>query len=178
MAIELDQRAKENQELFRRWRDARADWDTDARTDIDFFHGNHFTKSESEDLQSRNQADVPMDRISPAVEKLKAMLTARPPGFTAIPREDSDSKLSSVWRTILGYVFDASDGDVHIKQAIHDYATTGLGYLYVYIDNESDFGKGDIKFQSVNPFRVYVPPSSRDRFFNDAEGIVLSTILT
>ena len=54
MAIELDQRAKENQELFRRWRDARADWDTDARTDIDFFHGNHFTKSESEDLQSRN----------------------------------------------------------------------------------------------------------------------------
>jgi len=178
MAIELDQRAKENQELFRRWRDARADWDTDARTDIDFFHGNHFTKSESEDLQSRNQADVPMDRISPAVEKLKAMLTARPPGFTAIPREDSDSKLSSVWRTILGYVFDISDGDVHIKQAIHDYATTGLGYLYVYIDNEADFGKGDIKFQSVNPFRVYVPPSSRDRFFNDAEGIVLSTILT
>ena len=178
MAIELDQRAKESQELYRRWRDARADWDTDARTDVDFYHGNHFTKDESEELQSRNQADVPMDRVSPAIEKLKAILTARPPGFTAIPREDSDSKLSNVWRTILGYIFDISDGDVHVKQAIHDYATTGLGYLYVYIDNESDFGKGDIKFQSISPFRVYVPPSSRDRFFNDAEGIILSTILT
>ena len=178
MAIELDQRAKESQELFRRWKDARVDWDTDARTDIDFYHGNHFTKDESDALRSRNQADVPMDRVSPAIEKLKAILTARPPGFTAIPREDSDSKLSNVWRTILGYIFDISDGDVHVKQAIHDYATTGLGYLYVYIDNESDFGKGDIKFQSVSPFRVYVPPSSRDRFFNDAEGIILSTILT
>ena len=144
MAIEQDQRAKENQELFRRWRDARADWDTDARTDIDFYHGNHFTKDESEDLKSRNQSDVPMDRISPAVEKLKAILTARPPGFTAIPREDSDSKLSYVWRTILGYIFDISEGDVHVKQAIHDYATTGLGYLYVNIDNESDYGKGNI----------------------------------
>ena len=54
----------------------------------------------------------------------------------------------------------------------------GLGYLYAYVDNESDFGRGDVKFTSVNPFRVYVPPTSRDRFFDDADSIILSTILT
>lgn len=176
--IETDPRADLNQELYRKWRDARSDWDTEARNDIDFYLGNHFTTDESDDLQSRNQPDVPMDRISPAIEKLKAVLTSRPPVFTASPREDSDAKMAKVWQTILGYIWDSSDGDAHIKDAIHDYAVTGLGYLYVYTDRESDFGRGDIKFTHVNPFRVYVPPSSRDRWFNDAEGIILSTILT
>ena len=178
MAIELHPHAKENQELHRRWRDARADWETDARNDVDFYHGNHFTNAESQELQSRNQADVPMDRISPAIEKLKSVITAKPPVFTAIPREDSDTKISSAWRTILGYVWQISDGDVHMKDAIHNYAVTGLGYLYVYLDNEADFGRGEVKFTSINPFRVYAPPSSRDRFFTDADSLILSTILT
>ena len=178
MEIEQHPQSKENQELHRRWRDARADWEIEARNDIDFYHGNHFTNAESEEMQSRNQADVPMDRISPAIEKLKSVLTAKPPVFTAVPREDSDVKVASAWRTILGYVWQISSGDVHMKDAIHDYAVTGLGYLYVYIDNEADFGKGEVKFTSVNPFRVYVPPSSRDRFFQDADSIILSTILT
>lgn len=106
------------------------------------------------------------------------MLTAKPPVFTAIPREDSDSQVSNIWRTILGYVWDISDGDSQMKQAIQDYAVTGLGYLYAYIDNKTDFGRGDVKFTYVNPFRVYVPPDCRDRWFSDADGIILSTILT
>ena len=178
MAIELHPNAKENQELHRRWRDARQEWEIEARNDIDFYHGNHFSNAESEELQSRNQADVPMDRISPAIEKLKSVLTAKPPVFTAIPREDSDVKVASVWRTIMGYVWNNSDGDWQLKQAIHDYATTGMGYLYTYIDPESDFGRGDVKFTYVDPFRVYASPSSRDRWFSDSDGIILSTILT
>jgi hypothetical protein len=178
MPLDTDKRAEFNQQLFRKWRDSRVSWDNDAREDIDFFLGNHFTSTESEDLQERNQGDTPMDRISPAVEKLKAMLTAKPPVFTAMPREDSDVKVSSVWRTILGYNWDISEGDSQIKQILHDYAVTGLAYAYVYIDAETDFGKGDVKFKYVNPFRVYVPSTSRDRLFDDAEGMILSTILT
>jgi len=178
MPIPEDPRATLNKELFQQWRDSREDWDEEARIDLDFFLGNHFTADESSDLSSRNQADVPMDRIAPAVDKLKSMLTAKPPVFTAIPREDSDVKIANVWRTILGYVWDTSDGDTQMKQAIQDYAVTGLGYLYAYIDGEADFGRGDVKFTHVNPFRVYVPPDCRDRWFTDAEGIILSTILT
>ena len=176
--MEIDSRAKHNQELYRRWRDARSDWDTEARKDLDFYLGNHFSTDESEELKSRNQADVPMDRISPAVEKLKATLTSRPPVFTITPREDSDVKISNVWRTILGYIWENSAGDTQMKQAIHDYAITGLGYLYVYVDTESDFGRGDVKFTHINPFRVYAPPTSRDRWLNDADSIILSTILS
>jgi len=176
--MDKDPRAENNEQLFRQWRDARSDWDTEAREDIDFYLGNHFTESESSDLAAKNQADVPMDRTSAAVEKFKAVLTARPPAFTITPREDSDVKVASVWRTILGYVWQISDGDSQMKQAIHDYATTGLGYLYSYVDTESDFGRGDVKFTYLDPFRVYVSPSSRNRWLDDADGIILSTVLT
>ena len=176
--IEKDTRAEYNEQLFRDWRDARVDWEEEARKDIDFFLGNHFTSDESDELQSRNQADVPMDRTSAAVEKFKAVLTARPPAFTITPREDSDVKVASVWRTIVGYIWQISDGDSQMKQAIHDYATTGMGYLYAYIDRESDFGKGDVKFTYLDPFRVYVSPSSRNRWYDDADGVIISTILT
>ena len=178
MVLETDKRADYNQELYRRWRDARSEWDKEARQDVDFYHGNHFTDEEVDELQARNQADVPMDRIGPAIEKFKAVLTSRPPAFTLTPREDSDVKVASVWRTIMGYVWGNSNGDWQLKQAIHDYATTGMGYLYTYIDPESDFGRGDVKFTYVNPFRVYVSPNTRNRWYDDAEGVILSTILT
>jgi len=176
--MEQDSRAKYSEELYREWRDARSDWDTEARKDIDFYLGNHFTDDESDDLASRNQADIPMDRVSAAIEKFKAVLTSRPPAFTITPREDSDVQVATLWRTILGYVWQKSDGDWQMKQAIQDYATTGMGYLYAYIDSESDFGRGDVKFTYVDPFRVYASPSSRDRWFGDSDGIILSTILT
>ena len=102
MVLETDKRADYNQELYRRWRDARSEWDKEARQDVDFYHGNHFTDEEVDELQARNQADVPMDRIGPAIEKFKAVLTSRPPAFTLTPREDSDVKVASVWRTIMG----------------------------------------------------------------------------
>mgnify|MGYP005989411221 FL=1 len=113
-----------------------------------------------------------------AIEKLKSLLTSRSPKYSAIGREDSDNRLALVWRVILEYVWDISDGDTQFKQAVHDYATTGLGYFYAYIDPEADYGRGEIKFTYVDPFRVYVDPASRHRYFDDASGMILSTVVT
>ena len=178
MQIQEDPRAKITRELYRSYRDARSDWDTEARKDIDFYYGNHFSDDEVDELESRNQAAVPMDRVGPAVEKLKAMLTSSSPAFTVIPREDSDVKIAKMWRTILSYVWEISDGNSQLKEAIHDHSSSGLGYLYAYIDADADFGKGEVKFTSINPFRIYVPSTSRDRYFKDADSLILSTILT
>ena len=167
-----------SRELFRRWRDARQQWDAEARNAVDFTLGNHFTEDESTALQSVGQADFVIDRVYAAVDKLKSLLTARPARFSAIAREDSDTKLANIWKIILEYVWDISDGDSTFKQVVHDYAVTGLGYMYVYIDPEDDYGRGEVKYTHVDPFRVYVDPASRDRFFNDASGMILSTFLT
>ena len=90
--IQEDIRVKEVRELFARWRDARKDWDTAAREDIDFYLGNHFTANEVDELDSRNQSSMPMDRLYSAIEQFKAITTSKPPKFSVVAREDSDNK--------------------------------------------------------------------------------------
>ena len=176
--IQEDIRVKEVRELFDRWKNARVDWDTAAREDIDFYLGNHFTASEVDELDSRNQSSMPMDRLYAAIEQFKAIVTSKTPRFSAIGREDSDNKLANVWRTILEYIWDISDGNEVFKQVVHDYAVTGLGYFYCYLDKDADYGRGEVKFTYVDPFRVYVDPNSRNRYFDDASGMIVSTILS
>jgi len=178
VAIKEDKAARLNREIFRNYADARKDWDISAREGIDFTLGNHFTSEESETLQSIGQADFTIDRIYAAIDKLKSLMTSRPVQYGITAREDSDVKLASVWKTLLEYIFDISDGQHHFKQAVHDYATTGLGYFYAYIEPEADYGRGEVMFTHLNPFRVYVDPASRDRYFKDAASIIMSTILT
>ena len=178
MAIREDDKARLNREIFRKYADARKDWDVNAREAIDFTLGNHFTAEESEVLQSIGQADFTIDRIYAAIDKLKSLMTSRPVKYGITAREDSDTKLANVWKTLLEYIFDISDGQHHFKQAVHDYATTGLGYFYAYIEPEADYGRGEVKYTHLNPFRVYVDPASRDRYFQDAASIIMSTILT
>jgi len=176
--IQEDLRVKEINELFDRWKDARKDWDVAAREDIDFYLGNHFSAEELDELDSRNQSSMPMDRLYAAIEQFKAIVTSKQPKFSAIGREDSDSRLATVWKTILEYIWDKSDGNEVFKQVVHDYAVTGLGYFYAYLDRDADFGRGEVKFTYVDPFRVYVDPNSRHKYFDDASGIIVSTILT
>ena len=176
--IKEDFRVKEIRELFDRWQKARVDWDTAAREDIDFYLGNHFSASEVDELDSRNQSSMPMDRLYSAIEQFKAIVTSKTPRFSAIGREDSDNKLANVWRTILEYIWDISDGNEVFKQVVHDYAVTGLGYFYCYLDRDADYGRGEVKFTYVDPFRVYVDPNSRHRYFDDASGMIVSSILT
>ena len=176
--IPTDKRAERIQEVWRRWHDARKDWDLHAREDIDFYLGNQFSQQEMKELESRNQSSVPLDRLYSAIEQFKAIITSKPPKFSAVAREESDTKLSNVWKTILEYIWDISDGDETFKQVIHDYAVTGLGYFYAYTDREADYGRGEIKFTYVDPFRVVVDPNARNKYFDDSTGMILSTILS
>ena len=176
--IEQDKRVESIRELWKRWLDARKDWENHAREDIDFYLGNHFSPQEQDELESRNQSSIPLDRIYSAIEQFKAIITSKPPKFSALPREDSDSDLANVWKVILEYIWNISDGNEVFKQTIHDYAVTGLGYFYAYVDREADYGRGEVKFTYIDPFRVVVDPNARSRYFDDATGMMLSTIFT
>ena len=176
--IEQDKRAEEIKERWKRWFDARSEWDIQAREDIDFYLGNHFTDREAQELAERNQMGLAIDRLYAAIEQFKAIITSKPPKFSAVGREDSDTRLANVWKTILEYIWDNSGGDEVFKQVIHDFSVCGLGYFYGYIDPEDDYGRGEVKFTYVDPFRVVVDPNSRNKWFDDATGMQLSTILT
>jgi tRNA U55 pseudouridine synthase TruB len=86
--IQEDIRVKEIKELWRRWSDARKDWDVQAREDIDFYLGNHWSEAQVNALDERNQSSLALDRLYSAVEQFKAIITSKPPKFSAVGRED------------------------------------------------------------------------------------------
>ena len=60
-----------------------------------------WTKEQAQTLEARGQAPIVVNRVHPAVETAKAMLTANRPSFSAAPREDSDNKVAQVKSALL-----------------------------------------------------------------------------
>ena len=165
-------------EIFKKYSSARDTWAKEAKEDKEFRLGKQWTKEQVDTLEARGQAPIVVNRIHPAVETAKAMITANRPSFRVSPREDSDKKIANVISSLLSYMYDISDGRTVIRQAIDDYYTMGLGYINIYQDPMKDMGKGEVCIHDVDPLDVYVDPASRNRFFDDAENIIVSRLFT
>ena len=166
------------QDLFRTYSKNRETWANHAQEDKEFRLGKQWTNEQKRILESRGQAPIVVNRIHPAVEAAKAMITANRPSFRCAAREDSDNKVAQVLSHLLAYMYDISDGRSVIREVVDDYYVTGLGYIHVYQDPMMDMGKGEVCFHSVDPLDVYVDPNSRSRFFDDAENIIISRFFT
>ena len=168
----------ETLQLFDDYSSKRDNWAAQAKEDKEFRLGKQWTAKQREVLEGRGQAPIVINRVHPAVESAKAMLTANRPSFRCAPREDSDNKVATVMSALLTYMYDISDGRAVVRQAVDDYYTMGLGYIHVYQDPSKDMGKGEVCFHDVDPLDVYVDPNSRHKLFDDAENIIISKLFT
>ena len=168
----------ETKQLYEIYRQRRETWAKQAKEDREFRLGRQWTKAQSDALEARGQAPIVINRIHPAVETAKAMLTANRPSFRCSPREDSDKKVANVLSALLAYIYDISDGRNVIREAVDDYYVTGMGYVMVMQDPSADDGKGEVKITDIDPMDVFVDPNARHRFFDDAENIIISRQFT
>ncbi len=169
---------KKVHDIWRTYSKNRETWAMHAQEDKEFRLGKQWTNEQKQVLESRGQAPIVVNRIHPAVEAAKAMITANRPSFRCAAREDSDNKVAQVLSHLLSYMYDISDGRSVIREVVDDYYVTGLGYIHVYQDPMMDMGKGEVCIHSVDPLDVYVDPNSRNRFFDDAENIIISRFFT
>ena len=131
-------------DLFRTYSKNRENWAQHAQEDKEFRLGKQWTREQKETLEARGQAPIVVNRIHPAVETAKAMITANRPSFRVAPREDSDKKVANVVSSLLAYMYDISDGRSIIRKVVDDYYVMGLGYIQVYQDPMMDMGKGEV----------------------------------
>tara|TARA_R100000734_G_scaffold19128_1_gene18330 strand:- start:1150 stop:3360 length:2211 start_codon:yes stop_codon:yes gene_type:complete len=176
--IQKNDIVNETLQIFDDYSSKRDNWAAQAKEDKEFRLGKQWSAQQRETLESRGQAPIVINRIHPAVESAKSMLTSNRPSFRCAPREDSDNKLAQVMSGMLAYMYDISDGRTVIRQAVDDYYVMGVGYLQVYQDPSKDMGKGEVCFHDVDPLDVYVDPNSRNRYFDDAENIIVSKLFT
>ena len=168
----------ETQSLYQRYSTQRDTWARHVKEDREFRLGRQWTKEQEDILKGRGQAAVVVNRIHPAVESAKAMITANRPSFRVAPREDSDNRVAQVMSALLAYMYDISDGRTVIRTAVDDYYVAGMGLIQVYQDPLADMGKGEVKIKDIDPMDVYIDPNSRDRLFDDAENIIVSRLFT
>jgi hypothetical protein len=168
----------ETLELWQEYGKKRDNWAQHAKEDKEFRLGRQWTEEQENVLRARGQAPIVVNRVHPAVEAAKAMMSANRPSFRVAPREDSDNKVAQVFSSLLAYMYDISDGRTVIRQMIDDYYVMGLGYIHVYQDPMMDMGKGEVCIHDIDPLDVYIDPNSRDKFFDDAENIIVSRLFT
>tara|TARA_R110002020_G_scaffold212480_4_gene419118 strand:- start:12551 stop:14725 length:2175 start_codon:yes stop_codon:yes gene_type:complete len=169
---------QDTHELYRIYSSSRNAWATHVKEDKEFRLGKQWTAEQQKVLENRGQAPIVVNRIHPAVEAAKAMLTANRPSFRCAPREDSDNKIANVMSGLLTYMFDISDGRHVVRQVIDDYYVCGVGYMQVYQDPMMDMGKGEVCIHDLDPLDVYVDPNSRSKMLDDAENIIVSRLFT
>lgn len=174
----MDKKVQETLNLWETYRNKRDPWARHAQEDKEFRLGKQWSKEQSDILKSRGQAPIVVNRIHPAVESAKAMITSNRPSFRVSPREDSDNQIAQAMNGLLEYVWQISDGEAVMRRVVDDYYVTGMGVALVYQDPMSDLGKGDVKIKDIDPLDVYIDPNSRDPFCSDAENIIISRLFS
>lgn len=169
---------EETEQLYKAYSNVRQAWAERAQEDRKFRFGEQWSEDDVANLEARGQAPIVVNRVHPAVEAAKAMLTANRPSFRVSPREDSDNQTAQAINGLLQYIWQCSDADSVMREVIDDYYVTGMGCAYVYVDPNKDMGKGEICLSSVDPLSVYIDPASRNRFADDAENIIISRLVT
>ena len=129
-------------------------------------------------LEERLQVPLVVNMVHPAVEQAVAFLTANQPRWQAIGREDSDVNAGALYSDIMSWIWYVSNGNVLLKTALDDYYVTGMGGLYLDIDERADQGAGEIFLHNFGPEHFYAQPRDQDRFTRDSDHLLIKTIET
>jgi hypothetical protein len=168
----------ETQSIWKTYSKKRESWASHAQEDREFRLGKQWTADQKRILEERGQAALVVNRIHPAVEAAKALITANKPQFRVSPREDSDNKVAQAMNGLLEYIWQISEGNSVLRRIVDDYYVTGMGCALVYIDPMMDMGKGEVCIHDVDPLDVYIDPNSRSPLADDAENIIISRLYT
>ena len=151
----------------------RVKWQTTSQKGYDFYLNEHLTKDEKETLQESGMPTFIVNRITPIVEIMKYFVTANNPRWKAVGVTGDDVDVAQVHSDIADYCWHLSNGKSIYSQVVLDALTKGIGYFMVDIDADQDRGMGEVVFQRIDPFDVYVDPMSRDFLFRDANYIII-----
>ena len=166
------------QDLLTDYSSSRENWIKQAVEDNEFRNGKQWTDDQVTALRKRAQEPLVVNVVHSAVEQAKAMLTANSPKFQSTARENSDAKVGRMFSDLMAYIWDHSNGNVELKQAIDDYYVKGMGVMMAYIDPDADFGAGEVKINAIDPLELFIDPSSKDPFCRDAAHIIVGKIIT
>ena len=143
-------------------------WQSVSQKGYDFYLNEQLTKEEKTMLEESGMPTFTINRITPIIEIMKYFVTANDPKWKAVGATGDDVDVAQVHADVADYCWYLSNGKSLYSQVILDSLTKGLGYFLVDIDKDADRGVGEVCFKRLDPYDVFVDPSSRDFLFRDA----------
>jgi hypothetical protein len=165
-------RAETNKQLWDKANSShRQRWQVLSQKGYDFYLNEQLTKEETDSLNEAGMPTFTINRITPIVEIMKYFVTANNPRWKAVGATGDDVDVAQVHSEIADYCWYYSNGKSIYSQVVLDSLTKGIGYFMVDVDRDADRGMGEVEFQKIDPYDVYVDPASRDFLFRDANFI-------
>ena len=146
-------------------------WQTVSQKGYDFYLDEQLTKEEKDQLEESGMPTFTINRVTPIIEIMKYFVTANNPKWKAVGATGDDVDVAQVHSDVADYCWYLSNGKSLYSQVVLDSLTKGIGYFLVDIDKDSDRGMGEVRFNRLDPYDVYVDPASRDFLFRDANFI-------
>ena len=167
-------RALLNKQLWERANNGhRQRWQMLSQKGFDFYLNEQLSKEEQDALEESGMPTFTINRITPIIEIMKYFVTNNNPRWKAVGATGDDVDIAQVHSDIADYCWYLSNGKSIYTQVVLDSLTKGIGYFLVDVDKDADRGMGEVRFNRIDPYDVYVDPASRDFLFRDATFVMI-----
>ena len=156
----------------------RTKWRSKSQKGYDFYLDEQLSMDEEKSLEESGMPSFTINRILPIIEIMKYFVTANSPRWKAVGATGDDTDIAQVHSDISDYCWHLSNGNSIYGQVVLDSLVKGIGYFLVDVDQDADHGKGEVTFSRIDPYDVFVDPSSRDFLFRDAAFIMIKKNLS
>jgi hypothetical protein len=156
----------------------RSKWRSKSQKGYDFYLDEQLTMDEEKSLEESGMPSFTINRILPIIEIMKYFVTANSPRWKAVGATGDDTDIAQVHSDISDYCWNLSNGNSVYGQVILDSLVKGVGYFLIDVDQDLDHGKGEVTFSRIDPYDVFVDPTSRDFLFRDASFIMVKKSLS
>ena len=171
-------KAQVNKQLWERANNShRQRWQSLSQKGYDFYLDEQLTKEEKDQLEESGMPTFTINRVTPIIEIMKYFVTANNPKWKAVGATGDDVDAAQVHSDIADYCWYLSNGKSLYSQIALDALTKGIGYFFVDVDKDADRGMGEVRFNRLDPYDVYVDPASRDFLFRDASFIQVRKVI-
>ena len=124
MAKRVDKTAERINRIYQHSKtDNRVQWEYINQKGFDFANDNQLTYAEKTALEEQGMPTFTINRIIPVVEMLNYYATASNPRWQAVGAEGSDTDVATVFSDIADYIWNNSNGDTLLSNAVNDSVT-------------------------------------------------------
>lgn len=148
-------------------------WHLMSQEGYRFANNIQLTASEKKELREAGMPDFTINKITPTIELARFFVTNNDPRWIPSGFQGNDTEKAHIVDTMTERAWYLSDGTDIIFRVVTDIFQKSLGYFYIYVDPNMDFGKGEVLYDHVNSWNVFSDPMSKNKLGKDAMWMII-----